>query len=230
MTILVVTAVEAERDAAVRDLGAPTPIEFGGYDGVEVGDLHAFAVGVGPTAAAAGTATLLALGPEYELVISAGVAGGFRDRAKIGDVVISTAVVAADQGALTDDGFRTFDDLGLPGGGHYGVASDYVRGRLHGGPYRLIEGTVLTLSCMTGTEARAQELADRHPNAVAEAMEAYGVLEAVRRARGGRVAFAEIRAISNLIGRRDRSAWDLPAAFDVLAAAFATLSRTPEVS
>jgi futalosine hydrolase len=39
------------------------------------------------------------------------------------------------------------------------------------------------------------------------------------------VPFAEVRTVSNLIGRRDRSTWDIPAAFAALSAAFATLSE-----
>jgi futalosine hydrolase len=227
MTILVVTAVEAERDAVVRDLGPIMAVRQGGYVGVEANGVHAFNVGVGPTAAAAGAAALLTLGPEYELVVSAGVAGGFRDRAAVGDLVLASEVIAADQGAITDDGFLSLKDMGMPGNGGYAVDTNPIRPRLHGGGYRLLEGAVLTLSCMTGTESRAAELAERYPRAVAEAMEGYGVLEAARR-NNASMQFAEIRAISNVIGRRDRSAWNLPAAFDVLASAFATLTNTPE--
>lgn len=228
MTILVVTAVEAERDAVVRDLGPSRAVRQGVYVGVEAHGVHAFHVGVGPTAAAVGAAALLTLGPAYELVVSAGVAGGFRDRAAVGDLVLATEVIAADQGALTDDGFLTLKDMGMPGNGGYAVDTNPIRPRLHGGGYRLLEGAVLTMSCMTGTESRATELAGRYPRAVAEAMEGYGVLEATNRTVGD-VQFAEIRAISNLIGRRDRSTWDLPTAFDVLASAFATLTTTPEI-
>jgi futalosine hydrolase len=229
MTILVVTAVEGERDAVVRDLGPSMAVRQGVYVGVEAGGVHAFSVGVGPTAAAAGAAALLTLGPEYELVVSAGVAGGFRGRATVGDLVLATEVIAADQGAITDDGFLTLKDMGMPGNGGYAVDTIPIRPRLHGGSYRLLEGAVLTLSCMTGTEARAAELAIRYPGAVAEAMEGYGVLEASRR-NSASTPFAEIRAISNVIGRRDRSTWNLPAAFDVLGSAFAVLTRTLEIS
>lgn len=235
MTILVVTAVEAERDVVVRDLAPAQRVRIGSYVGHEVETphddvMHVFHGGVGPISVAVTTATLLALGPRYDLVISAGIGGGFAGRAEIGDLVLADQVVAADLGALTDDGFHTRRDLGLPGEGGYAIGLNAVRPRLEKGPYRLVVGTVLTLSCMTGTQARADELAARHPKAVAEAMEGYGVLEGVRDVfprTGHDPWFAEIRAISNVIGRRDRSTWDLPAAFDVLAGAFATLVSTP---
>jgi futalosine hydrolase len=234
MTILVVSAVEAERDAVVRNLGPTSPVELGGMEGLSVetpaGALHAFHAGVGPVAAAVTTATLLAVGPAYDLVVNAGIAGGFRGRAEIADVVLADRVIAADEGVVTDDGFLTLRDLGLPGNRGYKVADIGMQARLEEGTFRLRVGDVLTLSCMTGTLARAEELAARHPHAVAEAMEGHGVLEAVQRsvARTGRATlFAEIRAISNVIGRRDRTTWDVPSALDSLAEAIALLVKEP---
>jgi futalosine hydrolase len=235
MTILIVTAVEAERDAAIRKLGLASPVDVGGVGGVAIdtpaGQVHGFHTGAGPVAAAVATANLLAFGPAYELVISTGIAGGFPGRADIGDIVLADQVVAADQGVLTDEGFTTLRELGLGGNGGYAMGNaPYHRARLASDAYRLRGGDILTLSCMTGTVARADELAARHPRAVAEAMEGYGVIEAGRRdfPRTDRtIAFAEIRAISNLIGRRDRSTWNIPLAFDALAEAIATLLREP---
>jgi len=65
---------------------------------------------------------------------------------------------------------------------------------------------------------------------VAEAMEGYGVIEATRRSseRTGRdIPFTEIRAVSNIIGRRDRSTWNIPLAFGALADAMSTLLNEP---
>jgi futalosine hydrolase len=234
VSVLVICAVAAERYAVVRNLGSATPIEVAGLNGVTVdtaaGELQVFDGGPGPVAAALSTASLLALSPACDLVISAGIAGGFRGRAEIGDIVHADQVIAADQGVMTDEGFSTLRDLGLPGEGGYAVGNVEHRARLASGPYRLLAGDVLTLSCMTGTDARASELASRYPHAVAEAMEGYGVVEATRRSyeRTGRdIPFAEIRAISNIIGRRDRSTWNIPLAFGALADAMSTLLNEP---
>jgi futalosine hydrolase len=232
VNVLVVCAVEAERDAVVRNLGPTSSVEVGAVSGVSVetgaGVLYAFHSGPGPVAAAITTTTLLALGPGYDLVVSAGIAGGFRGRTEIGDVVLADQVIAADQGVVTDEGFSTLRDLGLPGNGGYATGNAEHRARLTSGPYRLLTGDILTLSCMTGTDPRAAELAARYPRAVAEAMEGYGVIEAVRRdSRTDGVSFAEIRAISNLIGRRDRSTWNIPLAFGALADAMSTLLKEP---
>lgn len=234
MLTLVITAVDAERDAVVRDLGPTREVRVGAYAGLCAqtpdGDVHAFSGGVGPVAAAVATSTLLALGPAYDLVVSAGVGGGFDGRAEIGDLVLADVSVAADLGALTDSGHLTLADLGLPGESGFQHADAGLPHRLARGGYRLVSGTVLTLTCMTGTKERAAELAARHPGAVAEAMEGYGVIAATRPTATTRaVATAELRAVSNIIGRRDPATWDLPTAFDTLARAFAALTA-PEAA
>jgi futalosine hydrolase len=85
---------------------------------------------------------------------------------------------------------------------------------------------VLTLSAMTGTDADAEELAARYPQALAEAMEGFAVIAATQYTDAVRYV-AEVRAISNIIGRRDRSTWNIPLAFDALADAMSTLLREP---
>jgi futalosine hydrolase len=77
----------------------------------------------------------------------------------------------------------------------------------------VVTGLVLTVSTVTGTDARAGLLAERH-GAVAEAMEGWGVVEA---ARPHGLPVLEIRTVSNRVGRRDTSTWDFPRAFDALA-------------
>jgi futalosine hydrolase len=146
--------------------------------------------------------------------------------------VIARNAVFADLGAATDDGFLDLAGLGLTGGAPLassvtvaGLPTGDAAGLLAGNASPvavegLVAGDVLTLATMTGTDARAAALAAAHPAAVAEAMEGYGVAWA---AVEHGVPWAEVRAISNLIGRRDRSGWDIPAAFASLSAAVATV-------
>lgn len=229
MRLLVVTAVPAERDAALRQLPGASPAPGLPGDAVRVGDTIAAAGGVGPVAAAVSTSRLLAAldraGEAVDLVVSAGIAGGFRDRAEVGDLVIPRVCAFADLGADTDHGFLDLAGLGLDGGGP--LASPAVADVcevLAAAGLRPAVGTVLTLATMTGTDARATELAEAYPNALAEAMEGYGVAWAATEAG---LPWAEVRAISNVIGRRDRSGWDVPAAFAALGAAIAALANAP---
>jgi futalosine hydrolase len=207
--LLVVTAVAAEAGA------------------VRAGDkaqrLTVEPVGVGPAAAAAGTARLLALaeaaGTPFDAVLSAGVAGGFPGRADVGATVLGTRSVAADLGAETPDGFLPIAELGFGTGVH--EADPDLLEALRSALPAAVAGEVLTLATVTGTAATAAQLAVAHPAAVAEAMEGFGVASA---ASAAGVGFAELRTISNPIGPRDRAAWRLPEALAALTAAISAVT------
>lgn len=79
---------------------------------------------------------------------------------------------------------------------------------------------MLTVSTVTGTAARATALRERHPTALAEAMEGFGVAEAAG-AHG--VPVLEIRAVSNPVGPRDRAAWRIGDALTALTEGFGKL-------
>jgi futalosine hydrolase len=201
--ILIVTAVTAEAEA-IRS-GLPH-------------DLFVVkAVGVGPAAAAAGTARLLAT-TGFRAVLSAGIAGGFAGRVPVGGTVIGTRSIAADLGAETPDGFLPVEELGF-GASVLACDPELVKALVTSLP-DAVTGDVLTLSTVTGTQATADRLAARFPDAAAEAMEGYGVASA---AAGAGVPFAELRTISNAVGPRDRSAWRMAEAFAALRAAAPTL-------
>ncbi|MFG2579325.1 futalosine hydrolase [Streptomyces malaysiensis] len=206
------------------------------------------AAGVGPAAAAAGTAAALTAAAvartPYDLAVSAGIGGGFTTAppttaapattprttappattrpgsaaTHLGSVVVADAIVAADLGAETPDGFAAVTDLGFGTVEHLpptplvaavAEATDAVR------------GTVLTVSTVTGSAERAAELLRRHPHAVAEAMEGFGVAEA---AAAQAVPALEVRTVSNAVGPRDRAAWRIGEAMEALTSAFATIA------
>ncbi|MFB7358316.1 futalosine hydrolase [Streptomyces gardneri] len=237
--ILIVTAVAAEADSVAAGLGHDTPDTA--WEPVPLpGDLtlrrHADGVdllvgGVGPAAVAAATGTALACasltgagsGAPYDLVVSAGIAGGFAPHAPIGTVVVSAAIVAADLGAETPDGYLAVEELGFGRSAHpvpHSLTGPLAAALDAGGRPHTV-APVLTVSTVTGTAGRAAELAGRHPTAAAEAMEGFGVAEAAA-AHG--VPVVEIRAVSNAVGPRDRAAWRIGEALDSLRRAFSLLS------
>ncbi|MFI9584466.1 futalosine hydrolase [Streptomyces sp. NPDC052236] len=193
-----VTAVAAEADAVSAGLTTPADVIAGG---------------VGPAAAAAATATALATTP-YDLVISAGIGGGFHPHAPLGALVVADAIVAADLGAETPDGYLPIDELGFGRTVHHPPAELSARVAK---ALDALYAPVLTVSTVTGTAARAAELAARHPRAAVEAMEGFGVAEAAA-LRG--VPVLEIRAVSNTVGPRDRAAWRIGQALESLRQAF----------
>jgi futalosine hydrolase len=201
--LLVVTAVEAEAAALRSAAGSDVVIEV---------------VGVGPAAAAAGTARLLA-GAAFDRVVSAGIAGGFPGRAPVGTTVIGLRSVAADLGAETPDGFVPVEQLGF--GTSVLHADPSLVDAMRSASPAAVTGDILTLATVTGTAATGATLAARHPAAVAEAMEGYGVATA---AAAAGIPFAELRTISNPIGPRDRSAWRIAEALTALTTAMAALT------
>ncbi|MDT3445536.1 MULTISPECIES: futalosine hydrolase [unclassified Pseudofrankia] len=289
---LIVTAVQAEADAVCAGLmgswsrsrgrsteapSAPvspdwdrqllTTSTLGPYVGRRRGPVTVLAAGTGGPAAAAGTAVALAVaqaaGDPFTLVLSMGVAGGFRGWAEIGDLVVAGRLVAADLGAESglddlrepqgqihemdrslgfhstgapplprttsssiDGKFLTLDDLGL---GSSTIVPDpelveRLRTVLGLTGRRVATGPVLTVATVTGTELRAATLTARL-DPVAEGMEGYAV--GVAAAAFG-VPVSEIRAISNQVGRRDRSSWNMPGALASLRTAAGALVAHPE--
>lgn len=208
MRVLVMTAVAVERDAVLRGLRGDKRFDV-------------MVAGVGPIAAAVNTAKVLAI-TEYGLVVSAGIGGGFPGRAEVGSLVVADKIVAADLGVETSEGFSSLDELGF---GSINIEVDAslvnkVTGAMLAVKLPISIGPIITVSTATGTAASAAEMIRRVPGAVAEAMEGYGVALA---ARNSGVPVLEIRAISNLVGPRDRAAWHIKEALDVLEEASSVL-------
>jgi futalosine hydrolase len=203
--ILVVTAVDAERAAYERGLS-------GNRDAARAA-VTVLAGGVGSAAAAAATAAALARAP-YDIVVSAGIGGAFPGAAAIGDLLVAERIIAADLGADGPEGFRSMQELGFAAT----VFDTPALNALSGPPdsaFAVVRGDLLTVNTATGTAERTEWLSSRYPGSVGEAMEGYGV--AVAAVQAG-VPFAEVRAVSNLVGPSDRAAWRIGLALSTLAA------------
>ncbi|MBD3008680.1 futalosine hydrolase [Streptomyces sp. 5-10] len=201
---------------------ARTPYDLAVSAGIGGGFTTARPAAAGPVAAGP-TTTATARPADAEPAATAPASTGSATTAPaatphLGSVVVADAIVAADLGAETPDGFAAVTDLGFGTVEHLppaplvaavAEATDAVR------------GTVLTVSTVTGSAERAAELLRRHPRAVAEAMEGFGVAEA---AAAQSVPTLEVRTLSNAVGPRDRAAWRIWEALEALAGAFATIA------
>ncbi|MEU7868347.1 futalosine hydrolase [Dactylosporangium sp. NPDC049140] len=218
---LIVTAVAAERESVLAGLGlgeqGPEALEEGAPVVVVAG-------GVGPAASAAATSqhltTAMHMGPAFDLVLSAGIAGGFAGRVEIGGLVVATESIAADLGAEGPDGFLSVDELGF-GSSRLDADPQLLRTLRLALP-EAVGGPVLTVSTVTGSTQSKELVQKRHPDAVAEGMEGFGVASAARLWPG--TAFGEIRTVSNAVGPRDRAAWRIPQALSVLREVFGALA------
>ena len=183
------------------------------------------------------TCLLQAMDPGPRLVLQVGVAGalpgngGFAP-ASVGDVVIATQEAYSDTGSSSPAGWLSARELGWPiapvdgveSGGVFPIDGRLVAAALEvvaaaaarseasalgairpGELPRVLAGPCVTASLVTGLASEAQELADRW-EALAESME--GAAAAHVCALYG-APFLEVRGISNLVGDRDRAAWEV---------------------
>lgn len=208
--ILIVTAVAVEKKAILQGLNSHNQVDV-------------LVIGVGPVAAAINTLQAL-MNKKYDLVICAGVAGGFSHHANLGTLVVADEIIAADLGVESPNGFSSLDELGF---GQTRFRSNptivkQVVNALHRSNIAAVVGPVLTVSTVTGTDSTTNELLDRFPRAVAEAMEGFGVATA---ATSYEIPFIEIRTISNIVGPRDRDNWQIKEALDVLSNSISVLLK-----
>lgn len=186
MSILIVCAVAAELGALRR------------RDGVEV-----VAVGVGPVEAAAGTARALA-GRRFEAAINAGIAGGFRGRAAVGDAVAVAVEYYVELGLEDGTAFPLPDGLTLL---RRADADTQLLRACRDPRVRARIGTGISSATVTSTDTRAAELAARF-GADVESMEGFAFLRA---ADAAGVPAVELRGVSNLVGDRAANGWDFRA-------------------
>ncbi|MFC5712922.1 futalosine hydrolase [Thalassorhabdus alkalitolerans] len=208
--VLIVTSVEAEKEAVKRGLQ-------------NTGKFTVITGGVGPMAAAASTAEAIAAHP-YDYVVVMGIAGGFKGRAPVRSIVVATELIASDMGAETEDTFLSLDDLGL---GTSSIEADRAISEdlalcFNHRQVPVYRGAVLTSATVTGTKQKEEVLRRRYPNAAAEAMEGFGAATAAAQ-RG--IPILEIRSISNEVGPRNREAWDIKGALSSLETAGAVLKE-----
>ncbi len=198
--VLAVVAVEAEAKALGESAGAEIVV-----------------AGIGRTnAAAATTQAILERGP-FLAAISLGIAGALPGSSlELGDLVVASESVYAEEGLETPEGFGDMQALGFPLG-------DFEGNRVPADPDLLARltplgrvGAIATVATCSGCDRLAQEIV-RRTGAIAEAMEGAAVLHAARRLG---VPAIEVRSISNTTGDRARQRWEIAKAFGSLRAAW----------
>ena len=170
----------------------PTELELRALETLGgLGDLGVVELcGFGPVAAAARTAALLAE-HEPERVLLLGIAGSYDP----GTAAVGTAL-EIDRVAI--DGFDGAGFEAWPGVGATLELRETVSAR-----------ALVTVLAPSSSPADAEERRRRHPGAVAEDMEGYGVALACRIAR---TPLAIVRGISNRAGDRNTNGWRIPEA------------------
>ncbi len=197
MRVLVVTSVPAEAKA--------------------IGDGAAAAVviisGIGRANAAAATTEAIVRDGPFDAVVNAGIAGMLPGSGlDLGEVVVASQCVYAEEGLITPSGFAGVEALGFALGDFPGNAVPVDEGLLARLSQRWPAGPIATVATCSGTDDAAAAITQR-TKAIAEAMEGAAVVHAARRLS---VPAIELRSISNTTGDRDRQRWDLPRALAAL--------------
>ena len=150
-----------------------------------------------------------------DLVSSLGIAGAYPNGgANIGDVVVSSEMIYAGLGAMDGTRFLNLQELGFE---LLQKTFNAIKAAPRASDFALFTGAklgaILTLETVTGSDARAVELESLFPNAIAEGMEGAGIAHAALKYG---IPSLEIRGISNMVGKRDRSGWRIGAALEAL--------------
>ena len=166
--------------------------------------------GLGAVATAYNLAKALTNTP-YDLVLNIGIAGSFSQKHPVGEVVVVSHECFADLGVTEECGFKTAFDMNLLSPN----SKPFTAGWLSC-PYparypiaqKLPTAKAITINTVTGTKERLNELRSAF-NPDIESMEGAAFFYVCLCEE---VPFLQIRSISNMVGVRDKTMWNIPLA------------------
>jgi len=170
--------------------------------------------GVGMVATAAWCTRALAIGG-YDVALNFGVCGSFNPEMPTSSVVHVTSDVLAELGVEDGPRFHTLQEIGLLEPDEF----PYTGGRLLNEAFPPLAGledlpvaSGITVNTVHGEEESISSIRSRYAPDV-ESMEGAAFMYACLIAG---VPFAQVRAVSNRVERRNRAAWDLAGAIQHL--------------
>jgi futalosine hydrolase len=170
-------------------------------------DVDVLITGVGMVATAAWCSHVLALS-RYDVALNFGVCGSFDHALKPGDVVQVVTDRIAELGAEDGETFLSIHELNLPGEHEFTNIAPPANAALG----RLPPVNGITVNTVHGNARSIAAVTERFKPQV-ESMEGAGFMQACLIHD---VAFAQVRAVSNVVERRNRDAWKLADAIGVL--------------
>ena len=201
MRILVVAATDPEIAPVVaRMYSTPTGDTCVDTYTHAAHEVDVLITGVGMVAMAAWCSRALTQTP-YDLALNLGVCGSFDRTLEPGTVVHIVSDRLAELGAEDGERFLTLEDLQLPG------ESEFVNLDPPSNPAldRLPAVTGITVNTVHGSERSIAAVTQRF-NPQVESMEGAAFMSACLIHK---VAFAQVRAVSNFVERRNREAWKM---------------------
>ena len=216
--ILVVSATTAEIAPFLREQELAATDQPGQFLASVVSDeIFVLITGVGMVNTAFELGKLI--GSHFDLVINAGVAGSFTKFA-VGQVVNVTQDRFCELGAEDDNKFISIDELGL-GTQHVTLLHAFENEHTA----RIPKTNGVTVNTVHGNESSISKVIEKFQPHI-ESMEGAAFIHA---ANSFNWMALQLRAISNLVEKRDRSAWNMDLAVsnlnDMLAAVIRSLSK-----
>jgi futalosine hydrolase len=201
MRILIVTATDSEVAPIVGRMYS-TPTDGTCVDAYTHGphEVDVLVTGVGMVATAAWCSRALTQ-TTYDLALNLGVCGSFDEFLDPGTVVHVVSDRLAELGAEDGDRFLTLEDLELPGESAF-VNLDPPS---NPGLEELPAVTGITVNTVHGSERSIAAVTERF-NAQVESMEGAAFMSACLIHK---VPFAQVRAVSNVVERRNRESWKM---------------------
>ena len=213
MRILFTAAEQEELDCAIRSWG-------NGSDSFET-EFHLTGIGAVQACHKVTGEILRGIikGKPYSLVVNIGIAGSYNlEKFPIGSAALVSEEHFGDLGFETSDGFKDLFQYGILGKDEFpytngalvrpGMQDSRIEEVLKG----FNEGIGITVQTVTGDAAKVKALCEKY-NPHIESMEGAAVYYA---ALLEKVPAFEIRTVSNAVGERDKSKWDIPAALHTL--------------
>lgn len=205
MDVLIVAATQGETEPAMKFFQGkathPHLFEF-------------YTTGVGLTATAA-EITRLAMTHSPDLIIQAGIAGSFRKEYPIGEVVMVQSEMIGDMGVWEQDQWKNMTDLSLLPANAFPYQQSLIPN-----PYlnsfdflSLPLATAISVNQITTDERMIRYWEQHETQPAIESMEGAALHDACRRLQ---LPFLQLRAVSNQVGDRNKSNWNIPLAIDRL--------------
>lgn len=140
---------------------------------------------------------------KYDLVLQVGVAGSIDQSLKLGEVVLVNADCFADLGAIENKQFLSLFDLKLNNENGWLINQHQFNTAL-----KFVKG--ISVNCLTDEVDKISLFKEKY-QADIESMEGAALHFVCLQEK---IPFLQIRGISNFVGERDKSKWDLKSAIE----------------
>ena len=211
--ILAVAATMAEAGVIGRIRGCTAS---GGGFRLAGTDICVLVAGVGAVPTAWEMQKWISSNGSPDLAVNLGIAGSFRDEIGTGEVVLPFTDCFADSGVEDGTAFLTVFEAGLAGKNDF----PFTDGRISA-PEDVLENlgrglrrvNAITVNMATGSEVTRDRLFGKF-NPDIETMEGATFFYICRKEN---IPFIALRSVSNMVGKRDKSGWNIQLALDNLA-------------